>query len=102
MAPTLCLNWKDKVVYSAAGPEPQVLIENEQLKVVIGGLEAGQAIPPHPESWGVFHFLDGTGWMRVDGQRIAVGPGATIIVPAGSARGIEAETRLAFLATRVA
>ena len=102
MTPTLCLNWKEKVVYSAAGPQPQILLENEKLKVLIAGLEPGQVIPPHPESWAVYHFLDGTGWMRVDGERFAVGPGATVITPAGTARGIEAETRLAFLATRVA
>ncbi len=102
MAPILCLNWKEKVVYSPAGPQPQILVENEKLRVVIGGLEPGAAIPPHPESWGVYHFLDGTGWMIVDGERIAVEPGATIVTPAGAARGIEAKTRLAFLATRVA
>jgi quercetin dioxygenase-like cupin family protein len=95
-------NWQEKVVYSAAGPKPQVLLENEKLKVLIGGLEPGQVIPPHPESWAVYHFLDGSGWMRVDGERFPVGPGATVIAPAGAARGIEAQTRLAFLATRVA
>jgi len=98
---TVCLNWKDKVVFSAAGPQPQILIENEKLKVLIGGLEPGQMIPPHPASWAVYHFLEGTGWMRVDDERIAVGPGVTVVAPAGAARGIEAETRLAFLATRV-
>ena len=97
-----CPNWNEKVVYSAGGPQPQVLVENEKLKVLIAGLEPGQVIPPHPESWAVYHFLEGTGWMRVDGERLAVEPGATVITPAGSARGIEAETRLAFLATRVA
>jgi quercetin dioxygenase-like cupin family protein len=102
MTALVCPNWKEKVVYAADGPKPQVLLENEKLKVVIGGLEPGQVIPPHPESWGVYHFLQGTGWMRVDGERLAVGPGATVIAPAGSARGIEAETQLAFLATRVA
>ncbi len=102
MMPVLCSNWKEKVVYSAAGPQPQILIENEKLKVLIAGLEPGQVIPPHPESLAVYHFLGGTGWMRVDGERFAVGPGATVITLAGSVRGIEAETQLAFLATRVA
>ena len=102
MTPLHCLNWKEKVVYSTTGPQPQVLLENEKIKVLIAGLEPGQVIPPHPSTLAVYHFLDGTGWMRVDDERIAVGPGATIITLDGSTRGIEAETRLAFLATRVA
>jgi len=102
MEAVLSPSWKEKVVYSAAGPRPQVLLENDKLKVLIGGLEPGQVIPPHPEAWGVYHFLEGTGWLLVDGQRLAVTAGSTVIVPAGAARGIEAQTRLAFLATRVA
>ncbi len=101
MSPILFPNWRDKVVFSADGPKPQVLMENDKLKVVVGGLEPGQKIPPHPEGESVFHFLEGTGWMVVEGERLAVKPGATVITPAGAKRGIEAETRLAFLAARV-
>jgi len=95
-------DWREKVVYADGGPQPQILAETDKAKVVVGGLQAGQAIPPHPESMGVYHFLEGRGWMTVNGERFAVGPGATVIVPANGERGIEAETRLAFLATRVA
>ena len=102
MAYTLCSDWKEKVVYSAEGPQPQVLLEDDKVKVVIGGLQAGQKIPVHPAGLGVYHFLEGTGWMIVDDERFAVSPGATVIAPAGAQRGIEAETRLAFLATPVA
>ncbi|MDE3088006.1 MAG: cupin domain-containing protein [Chloroflexota bacterium] len=95
-------DWRDKVVFSSDGPKPQTLMDSDKFKVVVGGLEAGQKIPPHPEGESVFHFLEGTGWMNVDGERFAVKPGATVVTPAGAARGIEAETRLAFLAARVA
>ncbi len=94
-------NWKENIVFSAAGPQPQVLAESEQLKVIVAGLEPGQKIPPHPEGMAMYHFLEGAGWMTVDSERFAVGPGATVITPAGASRGIEAETRLAFLAARV-
>jgi mannose-6-phosphate isomerase-like protein (cupin superfamily) len=50
----------------------------------------------------MYHFLAGTGWMTVDDQRLPVGPGATVVMPAGAHRGVEAETRLAFVAARVA
>ena len=95
-------DWKEKVIYSAQGPQPQALIETDKLKVIVAGLEAGQKIPPHPESQGVYHFLEGTGWIIVNGERLAVALGTTVIVPQGATRGIDAETRLAFLAVRVA
>lgn len=102
MNPMLYPNWKEKVVFSADGPQPQVLAENEKLKVIVAGLEPGQKIPPHPEASAMYHFLEGTGWMIVDDERFAVGLGATVVMPDGAKRGIEAETRLAFLAARVA
>ncbi len=94
-------DWKAKVVYSTGGPQPQVLVESADLKVVLVGLEQGQKIPQHPAKLAVYHFLEGSGWMLVDGERIAVGVGATVIAPDGSSRGIEAETRLTVIATRV-
>ena len=94
-------NWQEKVVFSPDGPQPQILVENEKLKVIVAGLEIGQKIPPHPEAQAVYHFLDGTGWMTVDDERYPVRPGATVITSAGAKRGIEAETRLAFLAVRI-
>jgi len=94
-------NWKEKVVYSAEGPQSQVLEENEKLKVVLAGLEPGQRIPEHPESLGLYHFLEGNGWMIVDGERLAVSSGTTIITPHGAIRGMEAETKLAYLEIRV-
>lgn len=95
-------DWKEKVVFSKEGPKPQTLEENNRLKVIIAGLEPGQKIPEHPENLAVYHFLEGVGWMIVDGERFAVSQGATVITPQGAARGMEAETRLAFIATRMA
>jgi quercetin dioxygenase-like cupin family protein len=94
-------DWKEIVVYSEKGPEPEVLAENETYKCVIGGLAAGNSIPPHPEGPSVFHFLEGSGRMIVGEQSFAVRAGATVIVPDGAKRGIEAETQLAFLAVRL-
>jgi quercetin dioxygenase-like cupin family protein len=99
---SLISDWRDKIVFAAEGPQPQILTENDKLKVILAGLETGQRIPPHPEAAAVYHILEGTGWMIVDGERLAVGPGATVIMPAGTVRGVEATTRLAFLATRIA
>jgi quercetin dioxygenase-like cupin family protein len=78
------------------------LAEDEKQKTILGGLEAGQRIPVHPEALAVYHFLEGTGWMIVDDDRYPVSPGATVITPEGSKRGVEAKTRLVFLAVRIA
>lgn len=102
MTYNLIPNWEKKVNFSAEGPKPQVLEENNQLKVVLAGLEPGQKIPEHPENLGMYYFLEGNGWMIVDGERLAVSQGTTVITPQGAVRGVEAETRLAFIAARVA
>ena len=95
-------DWRDKVVYSDEGPQPQILMVDDKVKIIVAGLEPGQKIPEHAEAAAMYHFLDGNGWMLVDGERLAVGPGATIVMPAGATRGMEAQTRLAFLAVRIA
>ncbi len=98
---TLYPNWREKVIYSHEGPQPQVLMVNEKVKIILAGLEPGQKIPEHAETTAMYHFLDGNGWMLVDSERLAVGSGATVVMPEGTVRGMEAETRLAFLATRI-
>lgn len=102
MKPEFLADWRDEVVFSAEGPHPQVVVENERLKVIVSGLEAGQKIPPHPDALAVYHFLKGTGWMTVDDQQYRVTPGATVITPLGSRRGIHAEDTLVFLGVRIA
>jgi len=89
--------WKEIITYSAGGPHHKELIETDDYKAVLVGLEADQKIPPHPAAAATYHFLDGTGTMVVNGERLSVSPGATVVVPAGVPRGVEAETRLAFL-----
>ncbi|MGB3713338.1 MAG: cation transporter [Candidatus Promineifilaceae bacterium] len=91
--------WQEIITYSTDGPHHKKLIETDEYKAVLVGLEANQKIPPHPASAATYHFLDGTGWMVVDGERLGVGPGATVVVPTGVPRGVQAETRLAFLAS---
>lgn len=95
-------DWREKAIFSSVGPQPQVLAENEKLKVIVGSLDVGQKIPPHPEALAVYHFLEGTGWMTVDDERYPISSGATVITPEGAKRGVEAETRLVFLAVRIA
>ncbi len=100
MSEEMLFQWQDKVVYSKESPQPCVLIENEKMKVVLVGLEPGQKLPPHPAPVGVYHFLEGKGWMIVDGERYTVSAGVIVVAPEGAKRGVEAETRLAFIGVR--
>lgn len=88
----------EKVNFGAGGPRPQTFAEDEHLKVILAGLEAGQTIPVHPEGSSVYYFLEGSGRMQVDGAVVPVAKGVTVIMPKGAKRGMEADTRLVFLA----
>jgi copper chaperone len=92
-------SWKELVAYSSDGPKHTELIKTEGYNAVVVGLETGQKISPHPAPTASYHFLEGSGWMIVDGERIAVEQGSTVVVPAGIPRGMEADTRLAVLAS---
>lgn len=93
-------DWKERITFTPEGPSYQELIVTDSFRAVLVGLEAGQKIAPHTTSAGAYHFLDGSGWMVVNGERYAIKPGATIAVGGGASRGVEAETRLAFLGTQ--
>jgi quercetin dioxygenase-like cupin family protein len=90
-------DWKDTIVFPPQGSHPQMLLETDKLVVVLVGLRAGQKITPHNAPASVFYILEGSGWMIVNGQRLPVNKGSTVIVPDGGSRGVEAETDLAFL-----
>ncbi|GIK57379.1 MAG: cupin domain-containing protein [Chloroflexi bacterium] len=99
--PTLYADWREKAIYSAEGPQPQPLMADEKVKIIVAGLEPGQKIPAHPEAAAMYHILEGSGWMLVDDERLPITAGATVVMPAGTVRGMEADTRLAFLAVRI-
>jgi quercetin dioxygenase-like cupin family protein len=98
---TLYADWREKVIYTAEGPQPQPLMADEKVKIIVAGLEPGQKIPSHPEASAMYHILEGSGWMLVDDERLPITAGATVVMPAGTVRGMEADTRLAFLAVRI-
>jgi quercetin dioxygenase-like cupin family protein len=91
---------KEKAVFSAQGTKPQFLIDTPTFKALVVGLEAGQQIPAHPSSVAVYHFLEGEGVMTVGEETFAIKPGVTVVAANGVKRGINAKTRVVFLAAR--
>lgn len=98
---TFVPDWRKVVTYAAPGPQPVLLCDEPDLRVLVAGLEPGARIPAHPERAAVYHALAGEGTLTLDGERLPFATGATVIVPRGASRGIEATSRLAFLAVRV-
>ena len=94
-------DWRDVIVYSAPGPTPHLLVDEPELRVLVAGLEPGGRIPPHPAPRAVYHALEGEGVLHLDGEALPFAAGAIVVAPAGSTRGIEAVSRLAFLAVRL-
>jgi quercetin dioxygenase-like cupin family protein len=98
---TSVADWRDVVTYAAPRPQPSLLVDEEELRVIVGGLEPGGEIPAHPERRAVYHALEAEGAFHLDGEALPFRAGAVVVAPAGSSRGIKAVTRLAFLAVRV-
>jgi quercetin dioxygenase-like cupin family protein len=94
-------DWRELVTFATPHPEPTLLRDESDLRVLVAGLEPGGEIPAHPERLAVYHVLEGQGEVTVDDNRYAVAAGSTVIARRGSRRGIRALTRLAFLAVRV-
>lgn len=94
-------DWHDIVEYSHPGPKPAIIHDAPDLRVLVAGLEPGGRIPPHPGPQAVYHALEGEGFVFVDGVALPFREGAIVVAPAGSTRGIEAVTRLAFLGVRL-
>ena len=92
-------SWRDKIEYAEDGPKHIVLAESDSYKAVLVGLRAGLTIPPHPAATATYHVLEGNGVMIAGGEKIDLEPGATVVVPEGIPRGIEAESDLAILAS---
>ncbi|MEW6401260.1 MAG: cupin domain-containing protein [Chloroflexota bacterium] len=91
---------KSQAVFSAEGPKPQFLINMPNFKALVVGLEAGAQIPVHPGATAMYHFLEGEGLMTVGEEAFSIKAGVTIVVPSGERRGMNAKTRIVFLASK--
>lgn len=91
---------KSLAVFSAGGPNPQFLVDTPQFGVLVVGLEPGGRIPLHSGEPAMYHIIEGEGLMTVGDETYDLRPGATVIVPGGVRRGMNARTRVVFLAAK--
>ena len=89
-----------QAVFAADGPKPQFILDTPQFKALVVGLEPGQQIPLHPGESAMYHFLEGEGLMTVGEETFAIQPGVTVLVQAGTPRGMNAKTRVIFLGAK--
>ena len=81
-------------------PAAELLARLQQFKALVVGLEAGQQIPVHAGEAAMYHFLAGEGLMTVDDEIFDIKPGVTVITSGGARRGMNAKTRVIFLACK--
>jgi quercetin dioxygenase-like cupin family protein len=91
---------KSKAVFGNNETKPQLLLDTPTFKALVVGLNAGQQIPAHPSDAAMYHFLEGEGLMTVGEETFAIKPGVTIIASKDVKRGVNAKTRVIFLASK--
>jgi quercetin dioxygenase-like cupin family protein len=89
--------WQEAVQFHDAGPGVSLLHESSDLKVVLVGLRAGQALPDHPGPAASFTFLQGEAVVVVGDDDISTSAGAIVVVPPGAVRAVHAVTDTVFV-----
>lgn len=95
LQPTVVLDAREAATFLADRFSPVPLGQTERVKVVLTCFEPGQFIPVHsPGVDMTLVILEGEGTIVAGEQEAEVRPGAIVVVPAGTARGVKATTRL--------
>jgi quercetin dioxygenase-like cupin family protein len=95
MQATIVPDYHSAATFQEGRFSPVALGQTDRVKVVLTCFEPGQYIPVHrPGVDMTLVVLEGEGTVMAGDHEAEVGPGAIIIVPAQSARGIRAKTRL--------
>lgn len=89
--------WREAVQFNDAVPGVNLLHESSELKVVLVGLRAGQALPAHVGPAASFAFLDGEAVMAVGDDEVSTTAGAIVVVPTGERRAVRAVTDTVFI-----
>lgn len=95
---TLMSSYRTAVAFSRERFNPVPIAQSKHTRVLLVCLEPNQFIPVHQPGVGLtIAVLVGDGTLVVGDREEAIGPGAVALVPAGTARGLKAATRLVAL-----
>jgi len=91
----LLSSYREAVSFKPEKFNPVAIAANSRLKAVLTCLEPGQFIPVHRTGVDMFLLvLEDEGQLVAGDKEELAGPGTTVFVPAGEARGLKASTRL--------
>jgi quercetin dioxygenase-like cupin family protein len=91
-------SYREAVAFRAEKFNPVVIAGSSHVKAVLTCLEPGQFIPVHrPGVDMLLVVLEGEGRLVAGDREEAAGPGTTVFVPSGEARGLKASTRIVAL-----
>jgi quercetin dioxygenase-like cupin family protein len=91
-------SYRDAVSFRPEKFNPVVVGASTHMKALLTCLEAGQFIPVHrPKVDMLLTILEGEGRVVAGDREEAAGPGTTVFVPAGEARGLKADSRIVAL-----
>ncbi len=91
-------SYLDMVAFRPEKFNPIVIAGTSHIKAVLTCLEPGQYIPVHRPSVDMLLLvLEGEGRLVAGEKEDAARPGTAIVVPAGEARGLKAQTRMVAL-----
>jgi quercetin dioxygenase-like cupin family protein len=95
MQPTIVHHYRDAARFQDGRFTPVELGQTERVKAVLTCFEPDQFIPVHsPGVDMTLVVLEGEGTVVAGDREVEVSAGAIIVVPADSARGVRARTRL--------
>jgi mannose-6-phosphate isomerase-like protein (cupin superfamily) len=90
------LDLKGSVEFSSDRHVYKFLAETPHSSISVVGWEAGQASPihSHPDADEIYYVLEGEGLFNDGRKEVRLGPGATVIFPAGEVHRVQSITRM--------
>lgn len=94
------LSLKDHLTYPESGVLSKVIWKSEVCQYSLFCLAANTEISEHTSTRNAtVQVVDGTGWLTLEGEKIALEPGVFIFMEANAPHALAATTNLAFVLT---
>lgn len=78
-----------------AGTLSRTVYEDENIKIVVFGMDEGQFLSEHTSSYpAIIQFMEGEGEMTLGDDRVSVSPGSMVYMQPGLKHSLKATTKL--------